>query len=474
MTISDFRTKPVFIKRLLVTICLVAVYRLGLLLPLPFLDAEALKGQFGIFTSHSTTDGHLSIFLLGIMPYVSAYILVELTSLCIPFLKKLRSGDFKGRLKLKRISLVLALGLATYQATSIVSSLNSMDLSDGKSILNISTTFEHVILVCVMVGSFYLLVAICEMISRFGIGHGISIIILSGICGGFIGRVPMYFKQLEYHDVFSYFIAFIVFCALIAFTFVLLKNKIPIPCYHEKDNKIVGYFQLNQSPSSMVALTYAASIVMLPPTLSHFFGNGSSIANYLNPGSIGYNLISIICVFMFSFLFGWAFLHPRRRISKMRERGWHIADMGTTAESFILKRMFIYNLPWTIFLCIMVVVPSTLISVANVPFYLGGSSIPIIVAVSLDLIGSFRFYSNGINKPVKIAEFHDIYDANMIQNHMKAAGIKSYLQCYHHRLLRYFFGPHLDMGLIIDARDKEKAQTLIKDFYNGLGLCQKS
>ena len=156
----------------------------------------------------------------------------------------------------------------------------------------------------------------------------------------------------------------------------------------------------------------------------------------------------------------------------MRTRGWHIVDMESSSERFLLKKQFIYNLPWTIFLCIMVVVPSTLISAANVPFYLGGSSIPVIVAISLDLIGSFKFYQNDLHRPIKIAELHDIYDANMIQNHMEAVGIKSYLRGYHHRLLRYFFGPHLDMSLIIDDQDKEKAQKLIRDFYDGLGLCR--
>ncbi len=410
--------------------------------------------------------------MLGIMPYVSAYILVEIFSLCIPLLKKMRSGDFEGRLKLKRISLVLALALAIYQANSLVSSLKSWDLSNGKSILNVSSAFEHLILVCVMVGSFYLLVAICELISKFGIGHGISIIIFSGICGDFIGRVPMHFERFEYYDFSSYIIVLIVLCALISFTYVLLKTKISIRCYHEKDNTPVGYFQLNLSPSSMAALTYATTIIMLPVTLSHFFGIGSSLANNLHPGSLGYNLISIFCVFIFSFLFGWAFLHPRKRVNKMRIRGWHISDIDTSAASFMLRRQFIYNLPWTIFLCIMVIVPSTLIVNANVPFYIGGSSIPVIVAISLDLICGFNFYQNNVHKPIKIAEFHDIYDANMIQNHLEAVGIKSYLRGYHHRLLNYFFGPYLEISLIIDDQDKVRTQTIIQDYYDGLGLCR--
>ena len=471
-TISNFRIKPEFLRPLLVTIILIVVYRLGFLVPIPFLDIEGIKDQFGTSSTYNPMNGHFSIFMLGIMPYVSAYILVELFSLFTPPLKKMRSGDIEGRKKLKRISLVLSLILAVYQAIGIISGLQGWNLSNGKAILNVSTVFEHGILVCVLMGSFYLLVCICELVSMFGIGHGISIILLSGICGDFIGRMPMLFRRFEYYEFSAYFIAIFVFCALISFAFILLKTKISIPCYHEKDNITVDYFRLNLSPSSLAALTYAATIIMLPVTLTQLFGIDSSIANNLRPGSFLYNFISIIFVFIFSFIFGWAFLHPRRRMIKMQTRGWRFAEMGATAEAYILKRQFIYNLPWTVFLCAMVVVPNILISGANVPFYLGGSSIPVLVAVSLDIIGGFKFYQNSIHKPIKIAEFHDIYDANMINNHMEAAGIKSFLRGYHHRLLTYFFGPYLEMSLIIDYHDKEKAKLLIQEFYGGLGLCR--
>ncbi|MGD0280152.1 MAG: DUF2007 domain-containing protein [Smithella sp.] len=441
---------------------------MGILVPIPFLDPEGIKAQFGASNPYIEMHGDLSIFMLGIMPYVSAYVLVEIFSLFIPFLKRLRSGDFKGRLKLKRISLVLALALAIYQANTLVSGLKSMKFFNGNFVLNVSI-FEHMILVCVLVGGFYLLVVLCELISRFGIGHGISLIILSGICGKFISRFPVYLKHFGYYDLSSLIISLIVICGLVAFTYVLLKTKISIPCYHEKDNTTVDYFQLNLSPSSCVALTFAVSIIMLPLTLSSFFGT-KSLANILHPFSLVYTLIEIIFIFMFSYLLCWAFLHPRKRVSRMRARGWQIVKMDTTAESFMLKRQFIYNLPWTVLLCLMVVVPSILISTANIPFYIGGRSIPIIVAITLDLIGVFNFYQNDLHRPIKIAEFHDIYDANMIQNHMEALGIKSYLRGYHHRLLYYFFGPYLDMSLIVDDQDKERAQELIQDYYGGLGL----
>ena len=465
------------LRPLLVTVILVAVYRLGWLVPIPFVDPEGMSAPLGTAFPERPAGVHLSIFLLGVMPYVSSYILVEIFSLCIPYLKKLRSVDFDGRRKLKRIALLLALVLAVMQANSLVSSLASVNPANGKSILTVSSTGQHGVLICVLVGSFCLLVLLCELISRFGVGHGISILLLSGICGDFAARIPVYSRNFEYVGLFAYIMATVAFCGLVVLTYVLLKTRIPIPCYHEKDQTTVDYFQLNMSPSSMVALTYAATIIMVPVMLSHYVDAGGSLANRLQPGSLGYNLISIIFVFVLSFLFCWAFLHPRRRVDKMQARGWHLVDLPgnpESAENILLKKQLIYNLPWTAFLCLMVIVPSTLITTANVPFYIGGTSLPIIVAISLDLIDGVQFYQNDLRQPFKIAEFHDIYDARMIQNHMEAAGIKSHLRGYHHRLLGYFFAPHIEMSLIVDGRDREKAQGLICDYYAGLGLCRSA
>lgn len=468
--ISIFKIKKGFLKPLLFTIILIAVYRLGMQVSIPFLNAEAIENQWGPYAPYKKTEILFSIFMLGLMPYVTSYILVEFFSLFVPILKRIRSGGFKERLKLKRISLLLALPLAAYHANGLVSNLKQWTMPDGKSIINITSNMDHLILVGVMVGSFYLLVMLCELITRFGIGHGISIIILSGLCAGFISRIPVYMKGFESYNLSMYIIAVMVFSGFIYFAYVLLNTKISIPCFHEKDNKTVGYFQLNLAPSSIIALACTSTILVLPATISHLFDTGSTLANTLQPGSWLYHLTSIILIFTFSFLFGWAFFHPRKRLATMRKRGWNFADLNTTPERSLLKKLFIYNLPWTIFLCMTAIVPEILISSANLPFYIGGASMPVIVAISLDLIRGFKFYQSNLQLPIKIAEFHDVFDANMIHNHLIAAGVKSYLRGYHHRLLRYFFGPHLEISLIIDHRDQDKAKALIQDYYNGLGL----
>jgi preprotein translocase subunit SecY len=447
---------------------------LGLLIPIPFLDAGCITGQFRTFIPDSPNAVHFSLGMLGIMPYVSAYILVEISSLCIPFLKKLRSGSFEGRRKLKRLAFALALPLAAFQANGILSGIEGMNLSNGNPVITLFNSNEYLIVLCLLVFCFYLLVALCELITRFGIGHGISIIILTGICSSFLSWIPDYFEQFGYYDLPIHMLFLTGMFVYLALPYVLLKAKIPIRCYHEKDNTKVDYFELNMAPSSKEALSYSFSIVMLPLMLSSFFDTSSSVADMLHPGSLWYSLLVIFSIFVFSYLFSWAFLHPRRRVDTMRKRGWHIADIDMPSEKFLLRKQFKYTLPWTIYLCIIATVSSMLIYTIDFPFFIGGSALLIIVAISLDLMCGFRFYKKNIPQPIKIAEYHDIYDANMIRNHLKAMGIMCHLRGYHHRLLSYFFGPHIDMSLIIDTQDTERVQMLIQDYYGGLGLCRTS
>lgn len=103
-------------------------------------------------------------------------------------------------------------------------------------------------------------------------------------------------------------------------------------------------------------------------------------------------------------------------------------------------------------------------------FYIHGGSILLAVAICVDLIGYFNFSRTNQKRPVKIAEFHDIYDAEMIKNHLKAQGIESYSQGYHHRLLLYFLGPFIEISLFVDPQEKDAALALIRTYYGGAGL----
>lgn len=464
---ASLKINPALTKKLIITLLALSVHRLGLQVPLPFIDSQGLNqlglGLLGI--------EKFSIFRLGIMPYISAYVFIEILSLFIPPLKKLRSGDANGRKKLKIISLILAIGLAVFQAKLIVDGLAGLNLPGGGYALNITGNLEYLMIMAVIVCCFYFLVALCELISKFGIGHGISLIILSDICAEFYDQIPDILNQQKLHGLSPLIIAAIVFFVLISLTQILLKTKLSVPCCHNKDNIVVDYFKLNMSPSALSPVIYAVSLIMVPATLAQFLDNFKDISEKIQPGTPLYYLAMVFFIFIFSYLFGWAFLHPRKRVEKMRKRGWHFKTIETSSENVIFKKFLIYNLPWTAFLCLLAILPIFILSKTDVPFYIGGSSVLIVVAIVLDLISGFKFYQKKFRKPVKIAELHDIYDADMIQNHLRAAGIESHMKGFHHRILLYFFGPYLEITLMVDTENQKDAKALINNYYNGLGLC---
>ena len=213
--------------------------------------------------------------------------------------------------------------------------------------------------------------------------------------------------------------------------------------------------------------------MLLPATVLNFFDTGGSIVKFFTPGTISYYVVLWLFVFLMSYLFAWLFLRPKIRVKKMSERGWEFVEGNQAAQNHLMRRMLIYNLPWATLLCVLVVLPQLLISRFNVPFYIGGSSVYLAVAIGLDILERYtmqrRSQPGGL---VKIAEFHDVYDAAMVRNHLEAEGIPAHLQGFHHRCLLYFFGPYIDIALTVPQSDTEASKDLIRTYYSGLGLLE--
>ena len=190
----------------------------------------------------------------------------------------------------------------------------------------------------------------------------------------------------------------------------------------------------------------------------------------LLPGSAIYQITSALLIFFFSYLLAWAFLHPHRGLQKLRTFGWEMPFNKMDSAHELFKKLLIYNLPWTLFLCLLAIIPHISITSFNVPFYIGGASIPVAVAITLDIWDKFRFDMTTRHKPVKIAQFNDVYDATMIKNFLFSEGISGHLQGYYHRHLLYFFGPYIEMSLIVSSSKKAQAIELLNKYFGGLGI----
>jgi preprotein translocase subunit SecY len=460
------RLKPGFLRATVLTIVLVVVYRLGLQISIPFV----LEGTLHEFFQNSSYH-RISIFALGLMPYVSAYILVEIVSLFIPPLKRLRIGDVRGRRRLKQIALGLALIFALMQGGGLLIGLDEMILPDGSKILDVHSTYQYGLLIAILMVSMYFLIGISELISKYGIGNGISILIFSGICVEFFYALKRSLVTFDEIGPAIYFLAIFILLTIGFASMLLLRTKISIPIRHRSLEKSLSLFQFNTCPSGKIAVTYAASFIMLPAAILAFFDVESLFSSSFTPGSWLYNVVLVLCIFVLSYVFAWLFLHPRRRILKLKKRGWEFYDLDRDAVTYLHRKLLIYNLPWTIFLCIVGVLPHILIARFDIPFYIGGTSLYIAIAIGLDVLDRYRIQCQAhAGRLVEIAEFHDIYDAAMIKKHMQSVGLSCHLQGYYHRQLLYFLGPYIDIRLMVDEQDLESAEKILKDDHNSLGL----
>jgi preprotein translocase subunit SecY len=448
------------------TIVLIVVCRLGLQISIPFVHEGALREFFQNSSYHP-----ISIFALGLMPYISAYILVEVLSLFIPPLKRLRKGDMRGRRRLKQIALCLALILAFVQGGGILNGLEELVLPDGTKILELRSTYQYGLLMAILAVGVYLLIGVAELISKYGVGNGISILIFTGICADVFSALKRNWAIFDEIGLATYFLAIFVLVAIGFASMLLLRTKISIPIRHRSSEKPLSIFQFNTCPSGNLAITHAASIIMLPSVIFAFLEFKPLFSSAFTPGSWVYNVILVLCIFILSYVFAWLFFHPRRRLLKLKKREWEFNDPDRDLETYLLRSMFIYNLPWTVFLCIVGILPNIMITRFDVPFYIGATSLYIAVAIGLDILDRYRIQCRTqYGRLVEIAEFHDIYDGAMIKKHMQTVGLSCHLQGYYHRQLLYFLGPYIAMRLMVDEQHLESAEKILKDYHNSLGL----
>lgn len=462
-----------FYRALFVTLFLIIIFRLCSKISIPFINKQALSEYMkmaSMFDPSGSSATFYSIVLLGIMPYVSAFLIVELLSLIVPPLKKLRTGNFDGRRKLKIFAVVLTMPVSIIQSISIVNALKAMELPNSTKILLLGNSHEYLLLIATMVGGVYFVYFLSELISKYGIGHGISLMFLSGIFVEFGGSIKWHLTKINEIGLNPYFLSLFSFFVLSALAFILLKTKVSVSCVHKSGNKSYGHFQMNLCPSSDMSIAFSSSILIIPAAIISFFNWNTGVFENFYHGSLFYEIMNAITIILLSFLFARLFLHPKKRIDKLRDRGWEFTTDPESTKKLLLRKMFMYNILWTGFLCMLAIVPSIVVSNVEVPIYIGGASSLLLVAVIIDIFDIYAFHRQRKGAPVKVAEIHDVYDATMIKNHLIAEGIPCHLRGYYHRHLLYFFGPYIEISLMVSSEDQAAAQDIIEKYHGGLGL----
>lgn len=399
-------------SRLLFVLGALIVFRIGSFIPVPGIDAAVLaqlmeqqKGtiieMFNMFSGGALSRA--SIFALGIMPYISASIIIQLFATVYPALNELKKEGESGRRKLSKYTRYATLGLATFQAIGISTGLPNML---PNLVPNIGFGFYFTAVISLVTGTMFLM-WLGEQITERGIGNGISLIIFAGIVAGLpsaIGQTIEQARQGQMHLLVLLLIAVVVFAVTYFVVFVERGQRQVKVEYakRQQGRQILGggstHLPLKVNMAGVIPAIFASSIILFPATIASWFGEGSSLewltnlSLMLQPGQPIYLIVYAIAIMFFSFFYAAMQFNPRDTADNLKKSGAFIPGIrpGEQTSRYIDKIMTRLTLIGGLYITFVCLVPYIMTSAWNVQFYFGGTSLLIVVVVIMDFIAQIQ------------------------------------------------------------------------------------
>jgi len=403
---------PELKKRLLYSLALLSVYRIGVHIPTPGIDAVALasfferaKGTllalFDMFSGGALE--RLSVFALGIMPYISASIIFQLLTVVIPHLGRLSKEGEQGRKKITQYTRYGTVVLSIIQGFGIAVGLESMSSPGGAPVvIHPGWGFRLMTVITLTSGTAFIM-WLGEQITERGIGNGISLIIFAGIVARMPDAVGNTFRLLTTGEmeIFLVLILLILMMAVVGAIVFMEQGQRRIPVQYAK--RVVGrrmyggqstHLPLKINTSGVIPPIFASSIIMFPATIASFIKVPwmQSIANAMRPGSFIYELLFVGFVYFFCYFYTAVTFNPVDVAENMKKHGGFIPGIrpGKRTAEYIDRVLTRITLGGATYVSAVCVLPSILITKFNVPFYFGGTALLIVVGVALDTIAQIE------------------------------------------------------------------------------------
>jgi preprotein translocase subunit SecY len=401
-TIRNLFKIPDLKKRLLFTLGMLVVVRLGSHLPLPGVNKEALTnlfaqggilGFFDLFAGGALS--RFSVFALGIMPYINASIIMQLLTAVIPTLEQWAKEEEEGRDKITKITRYSTVFLAIVQAFGISVWLQNM------GVLMISGfSFRFLLLITLTAGTCFLM-WLGEQITDFGIGNGISIIIFAGIVAQIPSELAQTIKLLQVGEIsiISLLSLIIIGIIVVGGVIAIQQGQRRIPVQYAKrviGRKMYGgqstHIPLRVNQAGVIPIIFASAFLLFPATIAQFFQNITfmkSMAAALSPGQPLYLVLYSILIILSTFFYSAITFNPINLADNMKKYGGFIPGIrpGKNTSVFIDHIMTRITLSGAIFLTIIAILPNILIKITGITtFYFGGTSILIMVGVALETV----------------------------------------------------------------------------------------
>ncbi|MFM8562056.1 MAG: preprotein translocase subunit SecY [Solirubrobacterales bacterium] len=389
-------------KKLLFTGAMLALYRIGAYIPVPGVDVkavEAIQEQFGgggILNLLNTFSGgglsRIAVFALGIMPYITASIILQLLTVVLPSLEKLSKEGEVGQQKITQYTRYLTVGLAFGQAIGYVFLFRSFEGSAGQPVIdnfNVGTVF---LIVLTLTAGCVVVMWLGELITQRGIGNGISLMIFASIVAGLPNGVQAWWTSPD--QVFKVMMPFLALAVIAAVVFIQ-EGQRRIPVQYAK--RVIGkrmsgggqtYLPLRVNMAGVIPVIFAASLMAFPPTVGQLIQApwAQDVADFFAPSGWAYLLGETILIVLFTYFYTAITFNPVDQAENLKKYGGFIPGVrpGRPTAEFLDRILARLTFPGALYLAAVAALPTILINQTAANFYFGGTSLLIVVGVALD------------------------------------------------------------------------------------------
>jgi len=400
-SIEELRT------RILNTIGFLVIFRIGTFVVLPGIDPSKLTSASGIFGFLDTILGgafsNASVFALGIMPYISASIVLQLMTVAVPYFQKLQKEGDSGRKKINQLTRVLTIAICLAQGFSYVSAA-----IDPAAIINNTFFFKFTSVIILTSGTIFCM-WLGEKITDKGIGNGISMLIMIGIISRFPGSIATEAITRGMSELLLFILELVALFFVVLVTVALVQAVRRVPVQYAKQvvgNKVYGgqrqYIPLKVNASGVMPIIFAQSIMFLPAMFAGFWREDSTVANYIlttfsDITTWEYNLTFAVMIIVFTFFYTAITINPNQIADDMKRNGGFVPGVkpGKQTADFLDNILSRITLPGALFLAIIAILPAfAMLAGVNQGFaqFYGGTSLLIMVGVILDTLQQIESY----------------------------------------------------------------------------------
>src|SRR3954449_229045 len=389
-------------KKLLFTAAILALYRLGSFIPVPGINLDAVDaiqqnyGNGGILNLLNTFTGgglsRIALFALGIMPYITASIILQLLTVVSPALEKLQKEGEVGQARITQYTRYLTVGLAAAQAIGYVFLFRSQGNSAGTAVIDDFSLGGIILIVVCLTAGCVLLMWMGELITQRGIGNGISLMIFASIVSRLPAGIEAWWTNPD--QVFKVIMPFLALGVIAAIVFIQ-EGQRRIPVQYAK--RVIGRrmsgggqtsLPLRVNMAGVIPVIFAASIMAFPPTVGQLIQTdwAQSISNFFNPQGWQYVVGETIFIILFTYFYTAITFNPVDRAEDLKKYGGFIPGVrpGRPTAEFLDRILARLTFPGALFLAAVAALPTILINQTSANFFFGGTSILIVIGVALD------------------------------------------------------------------------------------------